>query len=245
MNVWRVLVTPRGDPRWDVCLRAAGVFALLGIPILLLVPKSAPLVWLAVLSIPANSPLSPLLPTAFEPLIMEAAKYAPFVWVTLVATAAYMYMEYVNWRVYAWVLNWERLAGFRARRSVQWGIRNFARSPFWTVVVFAFTPLPFWAGRVLAILHRYPLRRFMAATLVGRLPRFLFYAWFGDRVHVPTLVLVALIVGPFAFVIVSRLLRGVPLLGESVPPAEDPPVPAAEPPATFVASPPALATEDS
>ncbi len=220
--MWRFLVKPRGDRRWDVFLRATGLVALLGIPVLILFPDSATLVWLAVLSFPANSPLSPLLPTAFEPLIMEAAKWEPVISVTLVATAAYMYMEYVNWYVYAWVLGWERLASLQSRPSVRWGIRLFGRSPFWMVVVFAFTPLPFFAARALAILYRYPLPRFLAATLVGRAPRYLIYAWFGDALHVPTWMLVTVIFGTAAVVIGSRLIRRVPLLAETAPPVDDP-----------------------
>src|SRR5512147_617518 len=211
----RALVRPRGDRRWDVFLRATALVSLIGIPVLLLVPAATPLVWLAVLSLPANSPLSPILPTFFEPLIIEAAKWAPVWAVTLVACAGYMYMEYLNWHVYAWVLNWDRLAGFQARPSVRWGVRLFARSPFWMVVIFAFTPLPFWAGRALAILHRYPLRRFLAATVVGRVPRWLVYAWFGGLVSVPTWVLAAAIVVPAAIVIGARLLRGEALLAET------------------------------
>jgi membrane protein YqaA with SNARE-associated domain len=221
MQAWRFLVEPRGDRRWDVFLRATGLVALLGVPVLVLFPNSATLVWLAVLSLPANSALSPLLPTAFEPLIMEAAKWEPLVSVTLVATAAYMYMEYVNWYVYAWVLGWERLAELRSRPSVRWGIRLFGRSPFWMVVVFAFTPLPFFIARALAILYRYPLPRFLLATLVGRAPRFLIYAWFGDALHVPTWILVTVIFGTAAVVIGSRLIRGVPLLAETAPPVAD------------------------
>lgn len=211
----RALVRPRGDRRWDVFLRATALVGLLGIPILLFVPNSVPLVWLAVVSLPANSPLSPLLPTFFEPLIIEAVKWSSIWAVTLVACAGYMYMEYLNWHVYAWVLNWDRLAGLHARPAVRWGVRLFARSPFWMVVIFAFTPLPFWAGRTLAILHRYPLHRFMVATAIGRVPRWLFYAWVGDLVRVPTWILAAVIVVPAAIVIGGRLLRGEALLAET------------------------------
>ena len=223
MQAWRFLVKPRGDRRWDVFLRATGLVALLGVPVLVLFPNSATLVWLAVLSLPANSPLSPLLPTAFEPLIMEAAKWESVVSVTLVATAAYMYMEYVNWYVYAWVLGWDRLARLQSRPSVRWGIRLFGRSPFWMVVVFAFTPLPFFVARALAILYRYPLPKFLLATLLGRAPRFLIYAWFGDALHVPTWMLVTVIFGTAAVVIGSRLVRGVPLLAETAPPVDETP----------------------
>lgn len=216
-----MLTRARGDRRWDAFLRATGVVALLGIPMLILVPESITLVWLTVLSLPANSPLSPILPTAFEPLIMEAAKYEAVVPVTLVATASYMYMEYVNWYVYRWVLNWERLSGLKDRRTVRWAVGRFGRSPFWTVVVFAFTPLPFFVVRALAILHDFPVGRFMGATLIGRLPRFLAYAWFGEMLHVPTILLVGLIVVTTAIAIGSRLMRGEPLLAEAVTQSDD------------------------
>ena len=220
-RIGRALVRSRGDRRWDVFLRATALVGLLGIPVLFYVADSAPLVWLAVVSLPANSPLSPLLPTFFEPLIIEAAKWAPVWAVTLVACGGYMYMEYLNWHVYAWVLNWDRMAGFRSRRSVRWGVRMFAASPFWMVVIFAFTPLPFWAGRALAILHQYPLGRFMLATAVGRVPRWWLYAWFGSRLHVPVWILAAVIVIPALAVIVPRLVRGESLLAESAPAAAE------------------------
>ncbi|MDH4044191.1 MAG: VTT domain-containing protein [Gemmatimonadota bacterium] len=214
VNVWRALVRPRGDARLDLFLRAAAGLALLGIPIILLFPQAVTLVWLAVLSLPANSPLSPILPTAFEPLIMEAAKYEGAVPVTLVATAGYMYMEYVNWRVYMWILSWDRLEGLGSRRTVRWGVDHFARAPFWTVVVFAFTPLPFFVVRALAILHRWPVWRFMLATLLGRMPRVFLYAWFGEMFAIPTWMLVAVILGGTAAVVGGRLLRGEPVLAE-------------------------------
>jgi membrane protein YqaA with SNARE-associated domain len=221
IRAWRVLVKARGDRRWDVFLHSTGLVAALGVPVLLLFPTSATLVWLAVLALPANSPFSPLLPTFFEPIIVEAAQWEAAWVVTLVAAAGYMYMEYVNWHVYAWVLNWDRLSGFRERRSVRWGVANFGRSPFWVIVVFAFTPVPFWAARILAILYRYPLWRFMAATLIGRVPRWYCYALFGQLVRVPVWILVAVIVVPAAVVIMTRLVRGVPLLAETAPPVDD------------------------
>jgi len=195
-------------------LRAAAAAALLGIPIVLIFPQAVTLVWLGVLSLPANSPLSPILPTAFEPLIMEAAKYEHAVAVTVVATAAYMYMEYVNWRVYAWVLSWKRLGGLGRRRSVRWGVKHFAKAPFITVVVFAFTPLPFFVVRALAILVRWPVWRFMTATLVGRAPRVFLYAWVGELVGIPTWMLVAVVLGGTLAVIGGRVMRGEPVLAE-------------------------------
>ncbi len=222
IQLWRSCVKPRGDRRWNVFLRATAVVALLGIPVVLLFPGSVTYVWLVVLSLPANSPLSPILPSLFEPVIVEAAKWEPVWAVTTVATVGYMYTEYINWHVYSWLLVWERLARYRSRPSVRWCIALFSYSPFWMVVICAFTPLPFWPARMLAILHRYPLWRFMLATLVGRVPGFFAYAWLGNLVSVPTWILVAVIVVPAAAVIGWRLLKGVPLLAETTPPAPDP-----------------------
>lgn len=192
---------PLGDRQWDLILRATGLAGLAGIALVLLVPGSAVLVWFAVMSLPANGPLSPLIPAAFEPLIMEAAKYEHPMSVTVVGLGAYMLTEYINWRLYAWALNRERLAGVGAHRWVRWGIRRFTRAPFTTTIIFAFAPLPFWVARCLAILDGYPMGRFMAATAVGRFPRILLYAWLGAVLQVPTAVLAAVVVGSLLFAV--------------------------------------------
>ncbi len=211
-----VLVRPRGDRRWDWFLRGTVLAAIAGIGLAVVVPSSIPLVWLAVLGIPANSPLSPVVPTAFEPIIIEAAKFARPLSVSLVALGVYLYTEYLNWHLYAWVLQGRRAAWVREQRWVQRGVGYFARTPFITVVVFAFTPLPFWAARGLAVLNRYPLTPFMVATAVGRWPRFALYAWLGSAFAIPTAALLVVILGGAAVMIAARLARGEVVLGEAV-----------------------------
>ena len=192
------------------------VAGVVGAVLAVALPAAIPLVWLTVLGIPANSPLSPIAPTAFEPLIIEAAKFASPMAVSFTALGVYMYTEYVNWYLYAWVLRGERASWLRRQRWVEWSVQYFARAPFVSVVVFAFTPLPFWAARGLAVLRDYPLRRFMLATAVGRWPRFLLYAWLGSKLHIPTLALVAVIVGGAAMVLAGRWKHGEAALAETV-----------------------------
>lgn len=211
----QALFRPRGDRRWDFFIRGTGVAGLIGIPIALWMPGAVPLVWLAVVGIPANGPLSPILPTTFDPLLMEVGKYSPVLLVTLVALGVYMYMEYVNWYVYAWVLNWDRLEGVRSNRAVRWGVDRFGRAPTSTTIFFAVTPLPFWVARSLAILHKFSLRRFMVATAIGRFPRFFVYAWLGAFLAVPTWIIVVVIVGGAATAIGLRLLKGEKVLADT------------------------------
>lgn len=212
----RWLLKRRGDRRWDLFVRVTGILAALAIPVVLAFPRLVPLIWLLLLAIPANSPLSPVIPAAFEPLIMEVVKFYPALWVSLVAVAIYLYTEYLNWHVYAWVLSWERFARLRDRRWVRWGLERFATAPFQTVVIFAFTPLPFWVARAVAILRGYPLRKFLLATALGRFPRYLVYAWLGELLHVPALWLGAVIFGTTAIAVGWRLARGRRVLAEPV-----------------------------
>ncbi len=223
-RAWRFMTAARGGRRWDLFLRATAALALLGIPLLVLVPSSAPLVCLAILSVPANGPLSPIMPVTFEPLIMEVAKFAAPIWVTLVGAFAQAYAEVLNFYLYRWVLTRQRLSGFREHPWIKRSVKAFARAPFLTTVVFAFTPLPFWVSRVLAILDGYSLVRFITASLVGRLPRIFFYAWLGDALRVPTWVLVALVLGGPALIVLWRLARHRPVLDDVVldAPAEPP-----------------------
>jgi len=214
LKVWHFLVKPRGDRRWDMFLRATGLAALLLIPIPLLFPSTVPLVWLAIVGIPANGPLSPILPTLFDPLIIEVGKYAPTLTVTVVATAIYMYTEFVNWHIYSWVLNRDRFESFRGNRIVRWGVDRFATAPTTTTMFFAVTPLPFWVVRGLAILHHYPLRRFMVATAIGRFPRFFAYAWLGSAFSIPTYIIVAIIILGAVVAIGARVVRGEPILAD-------------------------------
>lgn len=210
------LVRPRGDHRWDWFLRGTVLAAVSGIGFATTLPSTIPLVWLAVLSIPANSPLSPILPTLFEPIIIEAGKFAGALSVSLVALGGYMYTEYVNWHLYVWVLEGDRAAWLRRQAWVRKSVEYFARAPFTSVVVFAFTPLPFWAARGIAVLQRYPLSPFLLATAVGRWPRFFLYAWLGSAVHIPVWVLLAVIVGGVLLVVGGRASRGEVVLRETV-----------------------------
>jgi uncharacterized membrane protein YdjX (TVP38/TMEM64 family) len=206
-RAWRWLVKPRGGREWDLVLRSTGVVALVGIPLALYVPRLIPLIWLAVVSLPASGPLGPIMPAALEPVIMEAAKYEKAIWVTLVALTTYVYMEFLNWHIYRWVLNREMLSGFRNHRRVQAAVKYFARYPFTTTVVAAATPFPCWVIRILAVLHEYPMRPYLTATAVGRFPRIYLYAWLGAWLRVPTWALVTVIVGSTAVVLVWRWMK--------------------------------------
>ena len=55
----------------------------------------------------------------------------------------------------------------------------FQRHGFWAVIVFAFTPLPMDLIGFVAGMAKYPVKRFLAATFIGRLPRCVLISWAG------------------------------------------------------------------
>ena len=108
-KIWTFFTKPRGKQYWQIFMWATIVAGLVGIPLVEYFPDTVPYVWLWLVGIPANSPVSPLFPTAFEPSMMEVVKYKPVISVALVATAIFVYMEFVNWYAFKWVLSWARL----------------------------------------------------------------------------------------------------------------------------------------
>lgn len=215
-RIARFCVKPRGDRRWDVFLRGTALIALIGIPLVVFFPESTPLVWFAVVAVPVNSPLSPLTPVAFEPLIMEAAKHSPAIHVTIVGLAMFMYTEYLNYYIYKWVLDRQRFAKVREHRLVKRATLHFARAPWVVSFVFALTPLPGWVVRILAIYHGYSVPRYMVATAVGRAPQIFFYAVIGELLNVPAVALGGLAVGATVVVIAIRLAKRERLLHDEV-----------------------------
>jgi uncharacterized membrane protein YdjX (TVP38/TMEM64 family) len=147
---------------------------------------------------------------------MELAKYKAPMAVATAAVGVYMYTEYLNWYVYKWVLSWSRLAPLRDNRWVKWGISMFSRLPFTTVVIFAATPLPFWVVRSVAILKPYSVGWFMLATALGRWPRFFAYAWLGEALQLPLVVILGFIVVTCAAAVAIKLARREALLADAV-----------------------------
>jgi membrane protein YqaA with SNARE-associated domain len=150
-----------------------------------------------------HGPLSPFLPTAYEATLLYYARVYPAWLLALIGTAGATLSEAVNYRVIDWVAALPALSATKQRRGVRWSIDAFLKAPFWTTALVIFTPLPDSVVRVLAPLARYPIWKFLSATAVGRLPRFLLIAGFGWLVHFPPALLLGGTVG-MSLLIVGR-----------------------------------------
>ena len=142
------------------------------------------------ISLFVHGPLSPFLPTAYEATLLYYAHLYPAWLLALVGTVGATAAEAVNYRLIDFAAALPALAAMKQRTVVRWSIDAFLKAPFWTTAFVIFTPAPDSVVRVLAPLSRYPAWKFLGATAVGRLPRFLLIAAFGWLVHVPSTLLV-------------------------------------------------------
>lgn len=222
-----VLVRRRGTLRWDALIRGVAALALLAVYPALRWPDVAALVGFFCVTVLVNGPLAPLLPATYEPVLMVAGRAYPPLLVALVGIAGILAVEFLNYHLYRAAVLHPRLGPARRSRLVRRTVTLFERSPFFAVWLCAWSPLPYWAVRVLAPLSGYPVGRYLFATFLGRAPRLWFFAALGPVVPVSTQLLVTAIVTMLAValgivvrrVLVRRQFRAAPCHSEAAIPA--------------------------
>jgi uncharacterized membrane protein YdjX (TVP38/TMEM64 family) len=153
----------------------------------------AELVPLVVTAAWCHGPASPLLPAAFEPVLMAYGRTHPPLLVALVAVVTTVAMESVNYLGYGYVL---RSRGLSRVRAVSERITAlFARRPFLVCLAVAATPLPDWSVRILGAFARYPARRYLLAFAIGRVPKFWLLATLGQALQLSGSLLLAIAIG--------------------------------------------------
>ena len=173
-----------GGPLADFYLRATGALGLLGIAIALLAPGVADLVAFLALAVWFNGPQSPFVPASFETVLLLYGQLYPPLFMALLGTAGAVLVETVNYRLFALAAGTHAMRRVGDTRVARWLVRMFRRAPFVAIAVNA-AVLPLWLGRTLVVLADYPLGRHLAATALGRLPRFWVLAKVGSLLAIP------------------------------------------------------------
>ena len=170
-----------------------------------LVPEFRGLVKLCVYTVVSNVYIS-LLP--HEPVLFYYGKvFGPFAAMLAATTGAFL-SGVVDHGTLTRLLNVRKVRHLYAdRRIYKTCVRWYGRRPFWTIVVAALTPIPFYPVKFLALFASYPRGRYLLALVVGRAPRYYVYSWLGAEFAVPN----GVIIGAFAAMMLPPLvgvLRG-------------------------------------
>lgn len=128
-------------------------------------------------SIPGNSFI--LLP--HEPAVLYAGTlYHPFL-VATVGTLATVPPSAFDYQLFKRVFQLKPLVQANRSRIARLAQRGFNWQPWWTIVLFAFSPIPFYPVRLAAPMAGYPPARYVTAVAFGRWPRYYLLAWGGEQ----------------------------------------------------------------
>lgn len=191
--MWEALFRRRyGTATWTGVVRLSGLLGLAAVPVALASPVAGGMVGFALITIWVNGPISPLLPSTYEPILMLFGRlYEPWL-VAVVGVTGTIYVEYLNYYVYRHITHMVPIRRMQEGAVVRKILTWFERAPFFTVWVCSWSPLPYWPVRFISPMAGYDVRRHLLATFLGRFPRLWFFAALGLWWNVSTGFLVLL-----------------------------------------------------
>jgi membrane protein YqaA with SNARE-associated domain len=164
-----ITLTPRTQYRRIAVLVVAAALVTAGL-LLWLVPESSALVGYALYAIPAHLLISVFLN---EPMLWATAKVSPPALVAIAGTIGCLVAIAIDYAIIGWLVNRRFIkTEIEDSPSFQRATRFFGRAPFLFITASALLPVPFYPVKILAIVSDYPIVRFAAALVIGRLPRF-------------------------------------------------------------------------
>jgi len=190
-------------------LWGAGALALAAVLLVIQVPRATRLVTFVLLTLWCHGPLSPLLPAAYEPVLLAYGQLFAPVLLAVIGAVASTGVEYVTFYLYRRLLQFKSISGVLSGSPAHRLTSLFLRRPFFTVWICVLSPLPDWGARVLAAHSGYSVSRYLTAVLLARLPRFWFLAALGFHLELGVGV-VLLIVAASAVVTFIGLWRRQP-----------------------------------
>ena len=155
------------------------------------VPEMRRLVLLFFYSIPANS----FVPIPHElGMIYFGQFYTPSL-VALVAAAGTIMVCFIDYQAMNFAFGFKHLKRVKDSDIYRGAVRYFLKAPFVSLVIAAAMPfIPFYIFRVLGPTTGYPLRKYMWAIFIGRLPRYYVFALMGATLELPNLTIVLLLI---------------------------------------------------
>lgn len=194
-RIMSALVRRRGTATDDLMIRVTGALAAVALVAAFIVPAVAQLAPFALYTIWTNGPHSPVLNGAYEPVLMLYGRFFPPLLVAVVGTASTVFVEWINYHLYARAGETNVVRKLRDSRWLTSLTAWYRRRPFSVILFCALGPVPFWVARMLSALSGYSVPRHLAATALGRFPRLWLIAAIGQPLGIPTSWLVGLAAG--------------------------------------------------
>ncbi|MCZ6635255.1 MAG: VTT domain-containing protein [bacterium] len=172
---------------WRRFFLIAGPVILAAALIVAFVPAHRNLAGLFLFTIVSNT----VVPMPYEPIMIYMGMLHPPFWAALAAALGNLIACFLDYRAINYAFQHRRLQKIRDSEVYRSTVHHFLKLPFLSILVAAFAPfIPFYIFRVLSPTSGYPLRRYMGAVFLGRLPRYYLFAFMGS-VLIPSKLLAA------------------------------------------------------
>jgi len=192
---------------WRRIVQVSAIAALLAALLIALAPGTTAMVTFGLLTLWCHGPLSPLLPAAYEPVLLGYGRVYPPVLLAVLGAFVSTTVEFANYHLYQKLLRVESVDRLLRRQETGRLTAPFYRRPFLTVWLCVLTPLPDWATRVLASYSGYSIRRYLSAVFLARVPRFWLLAALGFQLELGAGVLLWIVAGSVAVTLFGAIRR--------------------------------------
>jgi membrane protein YqaA with SNARE-associated domain len=167
----------RSSQNWYKFLIYAGPFIACAGFVVYFVPEYRNLALIFLFTIISNS----VIPMPYEPvMIIMGALFSPLL-VAMVAACGNTIACFLDYEIIVGAFRHPKLQRVRKSDMYQGAVHYFLKAPLLCILIAAFAPfIPFYIFRVLSPTSDYPLKRYMAAVFLGRLPRYYIFAFMGS-----------------------------------------------------------------
>ena len=168
------------------------------------------LIALFLYTISANS----FIPFPHEPAVIYYGKLFPPLTISIICGLATCISALIDIMVLGTFFTHEKVIDFKAKNKIyKIAEYYFNQTPFLTMAIAGFSPVPFYPFRVIGVASGYTSWKYVLSTFTGRTPRYYILAWVGNKYFIETRYLVFLffimIIPPIIKIVRSRFFSSI------------------------------------
>jgi len=147
----------------------------------------------------------------YDPAIIYFAKYFSTLYVVFVGVAGTLLIEGINYSVLRFISNAKFMLKIQHKNFVNRIIELFYKAPFIALFIAGFLPIPFYPFRLLVVLARYPLIKYLLSILLSKTLRMYLLVLLGHAMKIPDYLIIsfyiAIVFISYLFILIKFLIK--------------------------------------
>jgi len=142
-----------------------------------------------------------------EPLMIYLGKIYPFYIPVIIGILPTILGCYLDYMVLTPVLNSRLFKRPLNSKFYKKSEEYFRKMPYFTLFIFALTPLPFYPVRILSVASGYPVSRYVSSVTLGRIPRYAILTLSGSLFNISNNVIFGILLFMVLFPLLINIIR--------------------------------------